>query len=150
MEGTAIFLCAATAVLAAISWLALGAYSDATLTLSNSAPRPAFPFVAGSVWSVTVSLWDWLSDSWDELDWFDAELHIVAEVITALEPYGGVTVEDVDGNALDPDDLPHPNANDGGSDCVICIDQNYYPTSRGFQWIRTRIANIVEEILEDL
>ena len=113
-------------------------------------PAPAFPIVTGSIWSVTVQLWNWLSDSYDELDWFDAELHIVAEVVTALEPYGGVSVADVYGNELDVDNLPHPNAPDGGSDCVICIDQDYYDTSRGFQWIRTRIENILEEILEDV
>ncbi len=108
------------------------------------------PLVTGSVWSVTVQLWDWVTDSWEDLDWFDAELHIVSEVIAALEPYGGVTVEDADGNDLDPDALPNPNAPDHGVDCVICIDQSYYDTERGFQWIRTRIANIVEKILEDL
>lgn len=140
---------AAMPVIALIILISSVIFPEITITPTGS-PILGFPLVSGSVWSVTVQLWDWISDSWEDLDWFDAELHIVAEVVAALAPYGGVTVEDVDGNELDPDDLPHPNAPDGGFDCVICIDQNYYDTDRGFKWIRTRIGNIVEGILEDL
>ena len=149
-ESAAIWLCAAAAVIAAISWPAVGGFSDGTLTLPTSAPRPSVPLVAGSVWSVTVQLWNWLEESWEELDWFDAEREFVSRVIDALSPYGGVYVEDAWGNDLDPDDLPHPNTPDRGVDCVISIDQDYYDTTRGFQWIRTRIETHVNEILEDL
>jgi hypothetical protein len=124
------------------------------LLLASFAPHikneSVVPLLCGSFGSVTVELWNWVTDSWEDLDWFDAELSIVAQIIKALEPYGGVSVTDVQGNELDPDDLPNPNTGDGGSDCVISIDQDYYDTDRGFQWIRTRIETHLNEILEEL
>lgn len=137
----------ATAVLLTIAAI-FSSYAD--IGSASGTLGLGLPLVTGSVWSVTVQLWNWVSESWDDLDWFEAELQIVGEVIAALDPYGGVTVEDADGNELDPDALPNPNAPDHGVDCVICIDQSYYDTDRGFLWIRTRISNIVEKILEDL
>ena len=123
-------------------------FGDGVIAMHQSR-MASMPLVLGSLWSVSVQLLNWVEGLWEGISWFDAEHEFVAQVIGALEPYGGVSVEDVNGNELDPDNLPHPNTPDGGSDCVISIDQDYYPTERGFKWIRTRIENIVEEILED-
>ena len=42
------------------------------------------------------------------------------------------------------------SASISGDFVEVIIDAEYYPTRRGFQWVRTRIANIVSEILEDI
>jgi hypothetical protein len=141
-------------------------YGDATFSVASALPVvvclalaamlarfqsvDVAPLMCGSIYSVTVELWNWVTNTYEDLDWFEAELSIIGQVVEALEPYGGVSVEDVDGNDLDADNLPNPNTADGGFDCVISIDQDYYSTTRGFQWIRTRIQTHLDEILEDM
>jgi len=73
------------------------------------------------------------------------EDNIVIEIIEAFSGFPGVYVVDQNGEELDPYNLPPHFANDGGADCIIYIDEDEY-TEAGFQWVCTRVDNILEEI----
>ena len=70
---------------------------------------------------------------------------IVIAIIDAFSGFKGVYVVDQNGEELDPYNLPPHYANDGGADCIIYIDQDEY-TEAGFQWVCTRVDNILDEL----
>jgi len=70
---------------------------------------------------------------------------IVTEIIESFSGFKGVYVVDQNGEVLDPYNLPPHFANDGGADCIIYIDADKY-TETGFQWVCTRVDNILEEL----
>lgn len=70
---------------------------------------------------------------------------IVIAIIEAFSGFPGVSVVDQNGEDLDPYNLPPHFANDGGADCIIYVDEDEY-TEVGFQWVCTRVNNILEEL----
>ena len=103
----------------------------------------AAPFVAGSIIDIAISAWNGLWDDSDEVAWLEAEIEVIERLVDRFSGFAGVWIEDGDGNEIDVDDIAHPNAPDGGMDCVIVVDGGSY-TEIGFQQTCTRVINIIE------
>ena len=96
---------------------------------------------------IFTSIWIWLTEDEEDghsIDFGEAEHTIIERLVDRFSDFAGVEVEDGDGNPLDIDDLPHPNAPDGGLDCVIVIYPENY-TEQGLKWVITRVTNIIVE-----
>lgn len=108
-------------------------------------PAPlAVPFIAGSVIDIAIAAWhDFWKDS-EEIAWLEAELETIERLVDRFSGFAGVWLEDGDGDEIDIDDLAHPNAPDGGMDCVIVVDGGRY-TEKGFQATCTRVINIIRD-----
>ena len=109
--------------------------------LQNVWPADFF-VVGGFLIEIAVAVWNDLWDDSEEVAWLEAELEIVARLVDRFSGYAGVWLEDGDGNEIDVDDLAHPNAPDGGMDCIIVVDANQY-TDLGFKQICTQVENII-------
>ena len=101
-----------------------------------------FFFVGGFLYDIAVGLWNDLWDESEEVAWLQAELEIVERLVDRFSGYAGVWIEDGDGDEIDIDDLPHPNAPDRGMDCIIIVDPDEY-TELGFQKMCTEVKNII-------
>ena len=112
------------------------------LALLQTSGQGEFFFIGGFIIDIAVGLWnDFWNDS-EEVAWLEAELEVVERLVDRFSGYSGVWVEDGDGNEIDVDDLAHPNAPDGGMDCIIIVDADEY-TDLGFKRMCTEVKNII-------
>ena len=97
------------------------------------------------IWTTIVAFFtdDDGTDHEETMDSAEYEYSTVRRLINRFSGFAGVYVTDSDGNDLDPDDLPHHNAKDGGADCVITVEPDDY-TERGFRSMCTRVRNILD------
>jgi len=102
----------------------------------------AMPFVTGSIIDIVIEAWNELWDESEEVTWLEAEREVIERLVERFSGFAGVWLEDGDGNEIDVDDLAHPNAPDGGMDCIIVVDAGEY-TTKGFQATCTRVLNII-------
>ncbi len=99
-------------------------------------------FIGGFVFELAIAIWNDIWDESEEVAWFEAELEVVERLVNRFSGYAGVWLEDGDGNEIDVDDLAHPNAPDGGMDCIIVVDADEY-TEIGFERICVEVKNII-------
>ena len=99
-------------------------------------------FIGGFVFEHAIAIWNDIWDESEEVAWFEAELEVVERLVNRFSGYAGVWLEDGDGNEIDVDDLAHPNAPDGGMDCIIVVDADEY-TEIGFERICVEVKNII-------
>lgn len=99
-------------------------------------------FIGGFVFELAIAIWNDIWDEAEEVAWFEAELEVVERLVDRFSGYAGVWLEDGDGNEIDVDDLAHPNAPDGGMDCIIVVDADEY-TEIGFERICVEVKNII-------
>jgi len=99
-------------------------------------------FIGGFVFELAIAIWNDIWDESEEVAWFEAELEVVERLVDRFSGYAGVWLEDGDGNEIDVDDLAHPNAPDGGMDCIIVVDADEY-TEIGFERICVEVKNII-------
>jgi len=96
------------------------------------------------MWATIVAIFT--DDDGDEIEETmgsdEYEYSTIRRLIKRFERFAGVYVTDTDGNDLDPDDLPHHNAVDGGADCIIYVSPDDY-TPQGFKAMCTRVENIL-------
>jgi hypothetical protein len=102
----------------------------------------AMPFVTGSIIDIVIEAWNELWDESEEVTWLEAEREVIERLVDRFSGFAGVWLEDGDGNEIDVDDLAHPNAPDGGMDCILIVDAGEY-TTKGFQATCTRVLNII-------
>ena len=100
--------------------------------------------VCGSIFDVWIKVWNDLWDESEELTYIEAELEVIVRLVDRFEGFAGVWLEDGSGDEIDIDDLAHPNAADGGMDCIIVIDPDAY-TEAGYQRTCSRVLNIVSD-----
>lgn len=96
-----------------------------------------------SIIDIAIAAWNELWDNSDEVAWLEAEVEVIERLVDRFAGFTGVWLEDGDGNEIDVDDLAHPNAPDGGMDCVIVVDGGSY-TEIGFKRTCTQVINIIE------
>ena len=99
-------------------------------------------FIGGFVFELAIAIWNDIWDDSEEVAWLEAELEVVERLVNRFSGYAGVWLEDGDGNEIDVDDLAHPNAPDGGMDCIIVVDADEY-TEIGFERICVEVKNII-------
>ena len=112
------------------------------LALLQTSGQGEFFFIGGFIIDIAVGLWNDFWDDSEEVAWLEAELEVVERLVDRFSGYSGVWLEDGDGNEIDVDDLAHPNAPDGGMDCIIIVDADEY-TDLGFKRMCTEVKNIV-------
>ena len=110
--------------------------------LLQTSGQGEFFFIGGFIIDIAVGLWNDFWDDSEEVAWLEAELEVVERLVDRFSGFAGVWLEDGDGNEIDVDDLAHPNAPDGGMDCIIIVDAGVY-TEIGFQQMCTRVKNII-------
>ena len=101
-----------------------------------------FFLIGGFVLELVIAIWNDIWDESEEVAWLEAELEVVERLVNRFSGYAGVWLEDGDGNEIDVDDLAHPNAPDGGMDCIIVVDADEY-TEIGFERICVEVKNII-------
>ena len=87
----------------------------------------------------------WFLDEEEEMDYAEYEIRQIRRLVKRFEGFAGVYVTDYYGNELDLDNLPNPNAPDGGADWVIRIEPEDY-TERGYKAMKTRVENILRSM----
>ena len=100
--------------------------------------------IGGFVFELAIAIWNDIWDDSEEVAWLEAELEVVERLVNRFSGYAGVWLEDGDGNEIDVDDLAHPNAPDGGMDCIIVVDADEY-TEIGFERMCVEVKNIIIE-----
>lgn len=98
--------------------------------------------IGGFVFELAIAIWNDIWDDSEEVAWLEAELEVVERLVDRFSGYAGVWLEDGDGNEIDVDDLAHPNAPDGGMDCIIVVDADEY-TEIGFERMCVEVKNII-------
>ena len=98
--------------------------------------------IGGFVFELAIAIWNDIWDDSEEVAWLEAELEVVERLVNRFSGYAGVWLEDGDGNEIDVDDLAHPNAPDGGMDCIIVVDADEY-TEIGFERMCVEVKNII-------
>jgi hypothetical protein len=94
------------------------------------------------IWATIVAIFN---DEEEQMDYCEYEIRQIRRIIRRFEGFSGVYVIDADGNTLDPDNLPNPNASDGGADWIIHIEPNDY-TDLGFKRMKTQVENILRNM----
>jgi len=87
----------------------------------------------------------WFNGAEEEIDYVEYEIKHVRRIISRFKGFAGVYVTDFYGNELDPDNLPNPNAPDGGADWVIRVEPEDY-TEQGYKAMKTRVENILRNM----
>lgn len=94
---------------------------------------------------IVATIIGWFKGEEEEIDYVEYEIKHIRRIISRFKGFAGVHVTDYYGNELDPDNLPNPNAPDGGADWVIRIEPKNY-TEQGYKAMKTRVENILRNM----
>jgi hypothetical protein len=95
--------------------------------------------------SIMATIMGWFNGEEEEIGYVEYELKQIRRIIRRFEGFAGVYVVDSNGNELDYDDLPNPNAPDGGADWIIRIEPDDY-SEIGYKRMVTRVENILRSM----
>jgi len=138
------------------SWRIGNAFSAKSAIISTEHPTVARSIVVTVVvilivqdmvskMGIVARIIGWFNGAEEEIDYVEYEIKHVRRIISRFKGFAGVYVTDFYGNELDPDNLPNPNAPDGGADWVIRVEPEDY-TEQGYKAMKTRVENILRNM----